>query len=103
MADPFEASYLKIERAKKHLAEIKTVAHEYLAAGPATVVTRKHERGFEFQMSVKGPPLELSAIAGDIFHNLRSALDLMAAELCGSPGAPDPDARFPFCAEESEL
>jgi hypothetical protein len=48
-------------------------------------------------------PVEASAIVGDIFHNLRSALDLMACEMCGPPGKPDPDVRFPFCADESEM
>jgi hypothetical protein len=104
MGEPFDASYLKIARAKRHVQELENVIAQYLADGPADITSSiEGNKVFVTVNKLKPVPVETSAIVGDFFHNLRSALDLMACELCGPPGKPDATVRFPFCAEESEL
>jgi len=99
----FRPSYLKIERAKRHFDELHQVAQEYLATNPVTVSTREYPGGFAFTMDVQGAPEVMSAILGDIFHNLRSSLDLMAAALVRANGKPDDDVYFPFSGNEADL
>ena len=48
-------------------------------------------------------PEELSAIFGDIVHNLRTALDLAASACVRANGKSDKGVFFPFCKEASEL
>lgn len=45
----------------------------------------------------------MSAIVGDIIHNLRAALDLMAAELCRLNKESDDGVYFPFCETADKL
>ena len=100
----FGASFLKIERAKTHIQELERLIAAYLASEPVQISTGAEGRAVFMVVHKCAPvPVEAGIIAGDIFHNLRSALDLMACELCGPPGQPDPDVRFPFCGEASEL
>lgn len=100
----FRPSYLKIERAKRHYEELHQIAQEYLATNPVSVATRVHDRGVEFKMDVRQPaPEVVSAILGDIFHNLRSSLDLMASALCRANGQSDDDVYFPFAGTEADL
>ena len=104
MGEPFGASYLKIARARRHLQELESLVNAYLANEPADIASSIEGNKVVWNVKKLEPvPIAASAIAGDIFHNLRSALDLMACELCGPPGKPDPDVRFPFCANESEM
>jgi hypothetical protein len=48
-------------------------------------------------------PEAMSSILGDVFHNLRSALDLMAGEMCRRQNASDDGVYFPFSKDESDL
>jgi hypothetical protein len=103
MTDTFHASYLKVDRAKQHLEELERVIDEWRKGNPVTIMSKVEGRGVSFTMKADPVPSITSAIVGDIFHNLRSSLDLMAAEMCGGPGSPDPDVYFPFCSEQKEL
>lgn len=108
MSEPFKASFIKIERAKKHIREIEELAADFLASDPATVRFDPNppegmKMGFQFHFSVKGMPSELCGALGDAIHNLRSALDLMASDLCRLNNASPDDVLFPFCENESYL
>lgn len=118
---PFRASFLKIERAQRHILELEAVVREYLASEPAKVTTSSQPLGecppelaqqhpgmkwfhaFSFQMHINPPPEVLSAILGDIFHNLRSALDLMASALVRLNNEPDDEVAFPFAGDADGL
>ncbi len=75
---------VKIERAYKHLDELEAAV---LSLGEATFKTISIERQPEFTKPVlKADPLyiygfDIPAIAGDIVHNLRCALDHLAFQL----------------------
>jgi hypothetical protein len=112
---PFRPSFLKIERAQQHIAELDKMAHEYLASEPVTVNVRRLDpneatnlppgmtAGWRFSMNTQPSPELMSAIIGDIFHNLRSSLDLMASALARLNEQSDDGVYFPFSGSESEL
>jgi len=90
---------VKIERAKKHLRDL---AAELLAAKNVrtTVVGTKHDpqsgepkRGF---VTLPRLPFDAVATAGDIVHNLRSALDHLAYQLVVVGSGKEPSRRVEF-------
>ena len=106
---PFRASFLKIERARQHIAELEKTAAGFLAGNPVKssiaidpgIDSRMPIVAFKFK--IDPVPEIVSSILGDIFHNLRSSLDLMASELCRNQKKSDEGVYFPFCDNESEL
>jgi hypothetical protein len=109
-ARPFLASDLKIARAKKHLAELELMIQSYLDSNPIVFDTtidvedvglteegRKIRRAhIVWNHKQEAMPEEVSAIIGDLIHNLRSALDLLATEICRAAEDPDDQTHFPF-------
>lgn len=79
----------KVERAKQHLRDLEIERDRFLKADPYRVV---HERDAETGHHVyrvydlKTPPGELGLIAGDVIHNLRSALDHLVYALVVANG-----------------
>jgi hypothetical protein len=75
---------VKVERAYKHLHELEAAV---LSLGEVTIKTIRIERESEFAKPVlKADPLyiygfNIPAIAGDVVHNLRCALDHLAFQL----------------------
>jgi hypothetical protein len=107
LPEPFSAPFVKIERAKHHIKSLELLAEQYIASNPATVavkpalVEREGNRvhaTFAIEWTVQAIPSEASAIMGDVFHNLRSSLDIVLCEFCKSD-----QVRFPFCDKEIEL
>ena len=94
----FEGTYLKIERAKKHVNELNLAINVYLERNPFELIIKKEASKHTWLIKTKEPvPLEFSAILGDAVHNLRTALDLLMFEMVGSK-APNPGSiYFPFC------
>lgn len=103
----FDASRIKIARARKHLAELRGLVATYIASDPVSFLTeivRTEERTeIRWTMNSKAAPEETSAVVGDVIHNLRSALDLMACELVRAAGGSDDDVYFPFAKQEDEF
>lgn len=85
------------------MAELVSVAEAYLQTNPITVKAELTATGVTIQTNVVGAPDSISTIAGDIFHNLRAALDLMACELARRNNQSDDDVYFPFCEDEGQL
>ena len=91
---------LKLARAEKHLGEIQKALEQY-KEGECTLTLEKDE---ELQMAVQRVRLapssspEISAIAGDFFANVRSALDYIVWQLVltNSPNQPGPNNQFPI-------
>src|SRR5665213_935972 len=105
---PFTASAIKIQRAGKHLAELEAEIAAFVATSPAQfdvdIVDPSGDApkvtiAVRFEM----PPESLGSIIGDIVHNLRAALDLMACDAVRAVGGNDSGVHFPFCAAESDL
>ena len=95
---PFRAVDIKMKRAQHHLAELEATVQAYIATEPAKFETIVSGLIFRFEFNIRGAPDAVSAIMGDIIHNLRTSLDLLACELCH-----DERASFPFSKREETL
>ncbi|MEJ0094478.1 MAG: hypothetical protein WDN46_13890 [Methylocella sp.] len=81
--DPLMGPKLKVERAKRHLADLETTLHAFHDSNPYGLVEEIDLQTGEYVYRVrihKSIPCETGTIIGDIIHNLRSALDQM---VCG--------------------
>jgi hypothetical protein len=91
----FQASYMKLKRAKKHFAELQLEVEGYLNSEPLQLVweavpwTERNAKVFSPGTKLVGlvahilheVPETLAPIIGDVVHNLRSALDIMMSEV----------------------
>jgi hypothetical protein len=84
----FAGSKLKIERARTLIGELYTILERYIQSKPIEGEERPHSSGGRLiTMRMSEPlPAVVSAIAGDVIHNLRSALDLMICDLVRQNG-----------------
>lgn len=73
----------KLERAKRHFAELGAAVADFFTTQPYKVSTRRNAEGklVYYLSEVETVPVELSAITGDVIQNLRSALDHLAYAL----------------------
>lgn len=111
MLAPFEAPKLKIDRAKKHIQEIETYAASFFASKPFRLVVEPwelneqcgfHSHAWVVRISNNLSP-DISVIIGDVFHNLRASLDILACDLVRLAGKNTKGVYFPFCENESGL
>ncbi len=99
---------IKIERAKKHLRDL---AADLLVAQNVTVVRRQDDlkpgenikRAFQLSdmanpelVTLPRIPVDVVAAAGDVVHNLRSALDHLAFQLVLVGSGKEPSRRIEF-------
>lgn len=103
-ADNLTGVYVKIERAKKHVADLRSACNPFVDVGPKTRPYRLYAeidpetREQIIRVAIYDAlPLELGAMAGDAVHNLRSALDLLMWQLViGNGGTPTDKTMFPI-------
>jgi hypothetical protein len=100
----------KLARSLEHLVELDEAVGRYLDTKPIDVRRNTHEsiprNVLVFELVLReSPPLDLSVRAGDVIHQMRSALDHIACELVRASGAtPSRGTSFPVCVEPpSEL
>lgn len=104
---PFRSSLYKVRQARKHAAALEVAEAEYQAKEP--VKWTWYEENFDdpkkpsFQIHIFYPSPEYSCIVGDVIHNLRAALDLMACDLVRAQGESADDVYFPFCDDASYI
>jgi hypothetical protein len=100
----FAESLFKLERAEGFIHELEANLEAYRASNPAKVAG--------IDSTVNPPTLKIEwagtgllpgAIIGDVIHNTRTALDLMASELVRRGGESDKDVYFPFANESDKL
>jgi hypothetical protein len=91
---------LKVERAKQHLYELELVLDRFRKAQPYTIESEIDPQTGHKVGKVRGnltPPDGIGLIAGDVIHNLRSALDHLAYQLvCANSQIPDRQTSFPI-------
>lgn len=88
-----EGARIKLARAARHLDELREATHRYLESRPFHVVRNGTVYSVKIVQTV---PPEWGAIVGDVVHNLRSALDLLAWQLVeAGGGTPSRDTCFP--------
>src|SRR5689334_24738258 len=100
---PFHSVLLKIERAKKHIAELEAERDSFFGFNPYTFDSKLDPQTGKRQFYCKrvSPVPDLfSLIVGDVLNNLRSALDHMAYRFVRLGNAPTGDnlrnAYFPI-------
>jgi len=74
---------IKLQRAKRHYAELETALSSFFATRPYKINTRRNDEGklVYFLGEVRDVPVEVSLIIGDVIQNLRSALDHLVYDL----------------------
>ena len=76
--------FTKIERAKKHIADLHLACEAFFSSRPYDIRVEtnpdKLERSYHL-VSIREVPDEIISICGDALHNLRSALDHLAFQL----------------------
>lgn len=80
----WETIAIKIERAKFHFENLTREISTYLALKPYVISFKRDpdtNRSIYYVSDIIPLPESVSAIMGDIFHNLRSALDNLAYQL----------------------
>ena len=103
---PLFGPLLKVERAKYHLSETESCIASFLAQQPFEVAC---EHNFELKQQTfiivraDPPPDVLSALIGDVIHNLRSAFDLIACEVVELGGGDRSKCYFPFTRNTDEF
>jgi hypothetical protein len=95
---------IKVDRARRHLDELAVAVREFWSAVPFRIVEEEEEASGDLITRVKierGIPVEWGGVIGDVIHNLRSALDLVAWQLVlASGGLPDKKTAFPIRDDE---
>jgi hypothetical protein len=98
----FSAPLIKIARSRKHLAELEQEIGTFLSTGPA----RWTHHPSPLELRIVLPPEHLGAIIGDVVHNLRAALDLVACDMIRAVEGKDANVDrvyFPFCQSADDL
>jgi len=100
-AEKIARIHLKIERAKKHINDLYAAEEAFHGPKPHELSVKHHLDTGKKEIYISHLakiPDEIGIIAGDAFHNLRSALDHLARQLSLMlPGAnPDNEFNFPF-------
>lgn len=95
---PFDHSRLKVKRARAHIGELQNEIMAYLKRVPFYLIIEPDANALKrWVVRVREEvPVEFSAIIGDVLHNLRAALDLMAVQLVRLNNESDEDVYFPF-------
>ncbi|EFH10865.1 hypothetical protein HMPREF0731_2913 [Pseudoroseomonas cervicalis ATCC 49957] len=104
MMKPFRGSRLKIERAKHHLDSLQKQIEDYIYSKPFKIGIK--DNGWRYGPKIKierDPPFFLPTIIGDIVHNLRVSLDLLASDLVRINGGNTKGVYFPFCESSKDL
>lgn len=104
--DPASSWCVKANRAKEHIEALRHEVDTYRESEPYRVVPEATEiQGrLAYRLDIKKPmPTAISAIIGDVVHNLRAALECLAFELARrSHDVPltkkqEQDSTFPIC------
>jgi hypothetical protein len=97
--DRFFSSKLKIERAQEHTRTLNNKIIDYIKSKPFKVVIEQDDNSPShlWTLRVRNEiPYQLSAIIGDIIHNLRTSLDLLASDLVSLANENTKNVYFPF-------
>jgi hypothetical protein len=105
----FHASKLKIERAEKHILELYNFMQSFQGTGLHSVAIEPDSRYWDLELVVtihkskKEFIDEAALIIGDVYHNLRSALDILWFEIVSTTGLQTKWTRFPIAETREEL
>src|SRR5438128_1951687 len=95
-ADPLAGVRAKIERAKKHIVDLKAELAAFTKTNPYPVGTKNDPQSGEllyYIVSAAPVPVPIPILTGDAIQSLRTALDHLAYQFVCAPNggvAPDP-------------
>lgn len=101
MSDRLDGALTKVERAKQHVGDLEAELRAFHGTNPYVVAAKRNPETHQlvyYVASVQEVPRSISAIAGDVLQNLRSALDHLAYQLVcsGLGGNPRSKRRAPL-------
>lgn len=100
----FLSSKIKIERANRHLRDFENEIISYTKRKPFKVVIENDNNRYRYVLRVKeGVPITFSCYIGDIIHNLRTSLDLLACSIVAKSGQSIKNVYFPFASGPEDL
>ncbi|MGQ3103793.1 MAG: hypothetical protein ACT6Q8_06755 [Niveispirillum sp.] len=102
----FEAANLKVARAKRHYEELHGILSNYVASSPfrLRVCYDNEKENTIVKAHLLSPiPSAVSAVVGDIFHNIRSSLDVAIYGVLENRVENRRSIQFPFSADELNL
>ena len=102
-SEVFADSYAKLRRARRHINELSEVSANYLASNP--IALSYETKGTVISMNIAWAAVEgdPGSVVGDVVHNLRTSLDLMASALARANGSNDNGVYFPFGNDEKSF
>ena len=103
---PFEAPRLKLDRAGHHIRDVDHAIKAYLDRKPFRAVLEPGKMPDQINITFRvreAVPAELTAMIGDVVHNLRASLDILASDLVGLNGGDTKGVYFPFCDNGAAL
>jgi hypothetical protein len=103
MIRTLDSAWAKVDRAKEHLAELKSLVDEFHTLHRKVIIFDYDSNAGKYFANVTfpdEPPLKFSVIVGDIAHNLRSALDHLAFQFDSALPA---SRKFPVYSEKGKL
>lgn len=99
----FKNAFAKILRARNVLAEYRAEEQRVILHNTPRL-RRVSASEYAFENAEQRPDVAyLSALAGDVIHNCRSALDQTASELARLNGEDDRHIHFPFAGSETDF
>lgn len=107
---PLTSAYLKVERARKHLKELDREVRRFVERDPYRLSVEMDPEAGEPVVRFRqvgdrpiGIPLGLGLMAGDVIHNLRSALDHVVFQLAIAGGDNGDRSQFPIYDDADEF
>jgi hypothetical protein len=105
LSDPIHSARLKIERAKKHLADLDAELTAFKGRHPYSIVCQDEGNKRRYIFKVREPlPESLPLLIGDLVHNLRIPLDyLIQGAVRVNHRQPTRRTGFPFAGGEKSF
>lgn len=95
----------KLDRAAEHIKTLNEIVRKWYDTKPLRVIPKQfnsNDMTYTFRVEYAPIPLSFGIIAGDIFHNLRSALDHLVWQLALlTTSAPFDRTAFPICINDN--
>jgi hypothetical protein len=109
VSHPLTSAFLKVERARKHLTELDQEIRAFVKVDPYRlsfeVDSETGQQVVRFRKVGDKPirtPLRFGLMAGDVIHNLRSALDHVVYQLAIAGGGTGARSQFPLFEDADE-
>lgn len=107
LIDPLLPVHVKIDRAQEHLRALDDEVKTFITSNPYEAFDSEDPITGDLVIRVKvhaSPPLWWSTIIGDVFHNLRSSLDVLVYQLILANGKrPRKNSALPIYTEQIDF